>query len=188
MSDKEKRIPSLDGLRAISIIFVIFAHTAGGMNLPEWVGRLELSLGPFGVRIFFAISGFLITSLLLYEKNKRGEISLSAFYKRRALRILPVYYFYILTVLVLDRFVGPTSIAPSSFFGAATFTTRLWGDWRHNDFPSSDWPLFHTWSLSVEEQFYLLWPIVLCLLTSRHKTYNRFSDNILWGGVSWLSQ
>jgi peptidoglycan/LPS O-acetylase OafA/YrhL len=121
MGDKDKRIPSLDGLRAISILFVIFAHAAGGVNLPEWMAR-TIPIGVFGVRVFFVISGFLITSLLLYENANLGKISLGAFYKRRALRILPVYYFYILTVFVLDRFVGLTSTATSSFVGAATFT------------------------------------------------------------------
>jgi peptidoglycan/LPS O-acetylase OafA/YrhL len=85
------RIPSLDGLRAISIMMVIVAHFSGGVWKPD-------SFGAFGVQVFFVISGFLITSLLQDEQCRLGRISLSAFYRRRAFRILPAAYFFILLV------------------------------------------------------------------------------------------
>jgi len=118
--------------------------------------------GKLGVRVFFVISGFLITSLLLKESEKRGKISLLAFYKRRALRILPVYYFYILAIAVVTM-MGFRGIASSTFASALTFTTELWGNWNS----VQNWPLSHTWSLSIEEQFYFTWPALLAILGYR---------------------
>src|SRR5271168_3205722 len=102
---------SLDGLRALSILGVIWAHA--WIVSPSY-GRLEaipiLRMGGFGVDVFFAISGFLITTLLLRERHKSGQISLRAFYVRRTLRIWPLYYatlaFYIVLVLLFQRGTG----------------------------------------------------------------------------------
>jgi peptidoglycan/LPS O-acetylase OafA/YrhL len=89
----ERRIPSLDGLRAISISLVLLAHLAGTRNFPLSVtaGHV-LGLGEFGVIVFFVISGFLITGLLLDELAKSDRIHLGRFYFRRTLRIFPPYY------------------------------------------------------------------------------------------------
>src|SRR4051812_44009018 len=89
-----KRIPSLDGLRAISIVMVLAAHLVPGSA--DWKGFATL-----GVRVFFVISGFLITSLLVYEMESTGELSLRNFYIRRSLRIFPLAYFYIGVVALL---------------------------------------------------------------------------------------
>src|SRR6516165_8010445 len=89
----ETRIPSLDGLRAISITLVLIAHLAGTRNFPlsEAAGNFW-GLGEFGVRVFFVISGFLITGLLMDELADEGHIRLGRFYLRRRLRIFPPYY------------------------------------------------------------------------------------------------
>lgn len=145
------RIPSLDGLRAISIAFVIAAHAS---MLPEFRGiapyTVKLSL--LGVRVFFVISGFLITSLLLHELDVRGTIGLRRFYARRILRIFPAYYGF-LAVLALLRWGGAAVARGLPWWAAATYTTNI--------FVNVPWIVGHTWSLSIEEQFYLAWPLAL---------------------------
>src|ERR1700760_854050 len=94
------RIPSLDGLRAMSIAFVILAHISHtrGFPLHAWFFG---PLGDFGVRIFFVISGYLITLLLLTERQRRSKINLRAFYTRRSLRIFPLAYAFIVLAVIL---------------------------------------------------------------------------------------
>jgi peptidoglycan/LPS O-acetylase OafA/YrhL len=110
--------------------------------------------GNLGVRFFFVISGFLITNLLFHEHHQTGSISLRNFYIRRALRILPVYFVFLLAVFLLQFFTSwyqPTI----TWIGNLTFTT--------NFLPTSG-QTTHLWSLAVEEQFYLLWPFLLVLI------------------------
>ena len=154
------RISSLDGLRALSIGAMLFAHASKTGSFPGWLGGN--SSGKLGVRVFFVISGFLITSLLLKEFSKTGRVSLKAFYLRRAIRILPVYYCYILAVGLIS-WLGLRVIPPVNFFSAGLFVTDLWGEWYAPQY----WPLAHTWSLSIEEQFYLTWPALLAFLGPR---------------------
>ncbi len=137
---------------------VVFSHATATINFPPWLftGRNTLLSGRLGVQVFFVISGFLITTLLLKEEQRYGQISLAGFYKRRALRILPVYFFYILIVAVVFSWMGLNSIPASTYLSALTFTARLWGSWG-----GASWPLGHFWSLAIEEQFYLIWPVVL---------------------------
>ncbi len=111
-----------------------------------------LMLGPSGVRVFFVISGFLITTLLLGELHKSGRISLPRFYFRRTLRIFPPYYVYIAFVAACSL-AGLVETRPFDVLHAMTYTT--------NYHPDRAWVLGHAWSLSVEEQFYLLWPAVM---------------------------
>lgn len=120
---------------------------------PKWNPVLYWLDGP-GVLCFFVISGFLITWLLLVENDHRGRISLKHFYIRRALRILPVYYTFLLTVAVLQYFT-PYSQNYMEWIGNLTFT---------QNFIESPHTTGHLWSLSVEEQFYLLWPVTLVFL------------------------
>ncbi len=161
------RIPSLDGLRAVSIMMVLYSHSALTDGFPRLVARLiTFPLGETGVRFFFVISGFLITTLLVKEERTRGAISLSAFYKRRFLRILPAYYFYILIVFIVGCFATSIRCPLSTYLSAATFTTRLWGYWGGPHGFDRSWCLIHTWSLSVEEQFYILWPTLLVFIPS----------------------
>jgi peptidoglycan/LPS O-acetylase OafA/YrhL len=149
------RIRGLDGLRAISIAFVLLGHLAGTKNFqhPAVVAAVHNSipLASMGVRIFFVISGFLITSLLIEEERRTGTVDLSRFYFRRTLRIFPPFYVYIAAVMILEA-MGRISLRPGDLLHAATYTTNF-----HHD---RAWHLGHTWSLAVEEQFYLLWPVL----------------------------
>ena len=155
------RIPSLDGLRALSIFLVVSLHTVQrfSMNHHVGLGWYVLFNGLYGVEIFFVISGFLITSLLLQEQRKHGSISLRGFYLRRAFRILPPLYFYIGVVLAL-AIAGRIALNWNDIFSSLFFF--------HNISQTSNmWSLEHLWSISVEEQFYLLWPVVLFLSIRR---------------------
>ncbi len=153
MENNSKRIPSLDGLRAISIVLVIAGHFAYVLKMPAFG-----NLGSLGVRVFFVISGFLITGLLLKELEKTSKISLGKFYFRRTLRIFPPYYFYLLvtSAAAVGNFAA---VNLDSIFYAATYTTDY--------INPQNWLLGHTWSLSVEEQFYLFLPGVLLLIGLR---------------------
>lgn len=152
-----KRLHSLDGLRAVSILLVLVGHLAGTVNSPGFLLPLH-NLGNFGVKIFFVISGFLITLLLLQEQHDRGRIDLRGFYLRRCLRILPAFYFFVGCVVLANAF-GYLELYPNDLLHAASFTMNY-----HHD---RAWALNHTWSLAVEEQFYLIWPLLLVLLGGR---------------------
>ena len=155
------RIPSLDGLRAISILLVMGLHTLQRHDLSHHSSFLWYALfnGGTGVYIFFVISGYLITSLLLHEQSRTGGISLGSFYLRRAFRILPPLYFYV-AVVALCAALGRLALPRIDLLSALFFF--------HNYAATSmGWSVEHFWSLSVEEQFYLIWPVVLILCLSR---------------------
>jgi peptidoglycan/LPS O-acetylase OafA/YrhL len=146
------RIPSLDGLRALSIALVLLAHLTGTRHfaaIPE-LGRWQL--GNLGVRVFFVISGFLITTLLLEEVDRTGTVSLGQFYLRRMFRIFPAFYVFCLVLFVLER-TQIIALRPGDLTAAVTYTMNY-----HHD---RSWYAGHLWSLSVEEQFYLFWPAIL---------------------------
>src|SRR4051812_8570064 len=139
------RIPSLDGLRAVAVLLVIFNHL-GVPHAPE--GR--------GVLIFFVLSGFLITWTLLRESESCGNVSIRDFYIRRGLRIFPAFYiFAILHLAVTWLMHGKLSASAWADYTSAFFYI---GNYRHAISPHLHQYLGHTWALSVEEQFYLLWP------------------------------
>src|SRR5579871_2509992 len=133
---EQKRLPGLDGIRAISIGLVLAFHVT------ESAGWNSFRAGSFGVEIFFVLSGFLITWLLCCEDNRYGSISLRTFYARRALRILPPALAYLATLEFLAQFalVSSAGVLPCLAF----IRNLVGGD------PSTA----HFWSLSVEEQFY----------------------------------
>ena len=97
----QTRIPSLDGLRGFSILLVLLGHMAGTVHSP--VGDGFHQLGNWGVKFFFVISGYLITTLLLEEKQKTQTISLTDFWVRRFARIIPAYFFYVFSMALLER-------------------------------------------------------------------------------------
>src|ERR1700722_6727168 len=97
----QRTVPSLDGMRAVSIMFVLFAHLSLTRHSPANLVSAGAMLGQFGVRVFFVISGYLITSILLKELNRRGSISLGRFYFRRTLRLFPAAYLFIGVVALL---------------------------------------------------------------------------------------
>lgn len=142
----ERRIPSLDGLRAISITLVILSHLVKWKHVSaEAIGNY----GSLGVFVFFVLSGYLITNLLLREYERTSSISLRMFYIRRAFRIFPAAFLFLAVVIVLYwRQMRWYHIATAVFYVANMDLTRPW--------------IFgHLWSLSIEEQFYLLWPFAL---------------------------
>jgi peptidoglycan/LPS O-acetylase OafA/YrhL len=153
--NSEYRIPSLDGLRGISIALVLLGHLAGtvGFPLSAETGN-SWNMAPLGVRVFFVISGFLITGLLLDEVARKGRIHLSRFYFRRTLRIFPPYYVYIAVMAALG-IAGWLDITGRDLAQTLTYTSNYNQD--------RSWYTGHSWSLSVEEQFYLLWPGVMIL-------------------------
>jgi peptidoglycan/LPS O-acetylase OafA/YrhL len=149
-------LPGLDALRALSIAWVVIFHLRQreNWNFAGWAGVLASS-GLQGVTVFFVISGFLITTLLLNEEEDSGRISLSAFYLRRAFRILPAALAYLAVAVVITLALG------------LPFEAREWlADifFFRNYIPEEISGLTgHYWSLSVEEQFYLVWPALLVL-------------------------
>ena len=153
------RIPSLDGLRALSIALVIVTHASGMRGFPRAVAAVvqPRNLGDLGVRVFFVISGFLITGLLLREQAERGRISLGRFYFRRTLRIFPPFYVYV-GVIAAATLAGWIPVPRHAFVAAMAYMVN---------YIHVPWDLGHAWSLSVEEQFYFLWPAVLVVLGLR---------------------
>jgi peptidoglycan/LPS O-acetylase OafA/YrhL len=148
----------LDGLRAVSVVVVIgchFAYAHAELDRGAVVGRIFD--GDLGVRIFFVISGFLITTLMLQEKKRYGNVSLKNFYLRRMLRLFPVQYAFV-AFLVAIALVMPVRASTCGIITAATFT---------RNYACFEWIDGHFWSLAVEEQFYLIWPIALVALRQR---------------------
>jgi len=148
----DKYVPSLNGLRALSIGIVIIVH-CGFKNF----GTREFPGAQFGVNIFFVLSGFLITLLLLEEERLSATINLKKFYFRRILRIFPAYYALLIAYYILQM------------RGVFQFTTNTWLSaifyLKDVRVPNSySWETDHLWSLSIEEHFYLLWPLVFKFL------------------------
>ncbi|TNJ40972.1 acyltransferase [Phaeobacter sp. B1627] len=157
------RFSALDGLRALAILMVLIHHS------PLATTEGMLSRGHLGVDLFFVLSGFLITTLLLRERARTGRISLRGFYWRRILRILPLYYLLVTGVggyfVLIREMPGAAALWPGYYLFLANFLT--------DHIPT----LFPTWSLSVEEQFYLIWPVLMVWLPPR------FWGPVLVGGV-----
>jgi len=163
------RIPYLDGMRAYSIIAVVFGHSARFMPWMQTKWALPVTYlfanGRFGVRVFFVISGFLITTLLLKEHRKTGRISLSGFYERRIARIIPAFYTFLLTLLVL-KFTHLLDVRWNAMATGVTFTWNYGVLWLAPT-PASDPVMGHLWTISLEEQFYAAWPLCLILFGKR---------------------
>jgi peptidoglycan/LPS O-acetylase OafA/YrhL len=156
-------MPSLNGLRAISILLVIMCHANMRGHFVDSNSLLSLFTdGLFGVTVFFVLSGFLITTLLLQEEEKYGRISIKQFYLRRALRILPAYY-AVLSVYAILQWASVLRISPVSWITALTYTTVFYPD---------GWATAHFWSLSTEEIFYLAWPFIFSISRSARTTFS----------------
>jgi peptidoglycan/LPS O-acetylase OafA/YrhL len=154
-----QRIPSLDGLRAISIALVVLSHLAKWKHVS--LSLLE-SYGELGVHVFFVLSGYLITNLLLKEYERSSTVSLRDFYVRRAFRIFPAAFVFLAVVVVLYwRQMRWIHIVAAFLYVA-------------NMDPLRPWIFGHLWSLSIEEQFYLLWPFAV-------KKWHRHKKVILLG-------
>ncbi len=163
------RISALDGLRAIAVLIIMGFHFEVG-----W-----LQGGFIGVDVFYVLSGYLITGLLLSEYRKRGRIALSAFWLRRARRLLPALVIVLVVVTLLVRFVSPPGLYPDfrmSSLSALFYFSNWWqivssGSYFVATSPAS--PLTHTWSLAVEEQFYLVWPLVVIVVMHFSRVFAR---------------
>ncbi len=142
---------SLDGLRALAVLMV-FAHHINGQSLPG---------GFIAVDLFFVLSAYLITWLLLQEHDATGTVSLRSFYARRALRLYPALIVLVFTVTPIAT-RDDLGLPVKDGLAALTYVEDFW--WNYSGHVSL---VLHTWSLSVEEQFYLVWPVVLIVALAR---------------------
>ena len=175
----EQRNRMIDGWRGVSVLLVIASHlkgyrfadhfvatsfndilSASGIDWPRlgWnvILRLLAPMGELGVAIFFVISGYLITRIMLREVESRGRPGIADFYVRRTFRILPAFFVFLLSVSLLSA-KGIISVPGSGIIASGLFLC----DFRGRE---CGWWLGHTWSLGVEEQFYLLWPMLFTVL------------------------
>jgi peptidoglycan/LPS O-acetylase OafA/YrhL len=153
------RILQIQGLRALAALLVTIFHA-------------RLVPGGFiGVDIFYVISGYLITGLILREIEKTGTLDLQAFYQRRIKRLLPTSVFVLFVTAIVGMFVLPAITRDSlgrDLFAAATYISNYLFAWWQNDYQNlnaTPSPFIHYWSLAVEEQFYVVWPIFILILS-----------------------
>jgi peptidoglycan/LPS O-acetylase OafA/YrhL len=164
--------PALDGLRGLAVLAVLVFH-------------LDRARGGFlGVDLFFALSGYLITSLLVVERRTRGGIDLGAFWVRRARRLLPALLLVLVGVAVLLATLTAAADRPR-FRGDALATLGYVANWHRMVAPATYWdifsqpsPLDHTWSLAIEEQFYLVWPVVALVVLGGGRRLRRRSPGL----------
>ncbi|WP_420368650.1 acyltransferase family protein [Curtobacterium sp. L1-20] len=148
------RAPALDGLRTVAIMIVILYH----LHVPQFEG------GFIGVTVFFVLSGFLISTLLLGEHRRTGRIRLGSFWTKRLLRLYPALLALVVVGLALWNWVGDYKGASFSPGEAAFIALSYTGNLFRSYWDTTQGVFAHTWSLSMEEQFYLVWPPVLVLL------------------------
>jgi peptidoglycan/LPS O-acetylase OafA/YrhL len=147
------RRPALDGLRGVAVLLVVVSHLS---EPNSWVRQF----GMVGVTVFFTLSGFLITSILLEQHATTGRMDFPRFYRARFMRLAPAMLVCVAIVTALGGLLGPGYATPRLALGAVTCTSN----WSLAFGAAGNQALVHTWSLSVEEQFYLLWPVTLLLL------------------------
>jgi peptidoglycan/LPS O-acetylase OafA/YrhL len=151
-----EKFPAFDGFRGIGVVVVVFTHCpqvldSSVYNTIWYVNQLS-RVGYIALDIFFVISGFFITRLLLRERAKTGRISFKNFYMRRALRIFPVYYLTVFACYFIFK------LGPAETLSLLTYTFNF-----YHPLHAVPNPLEHTWSLSVEEQFYFFWPMLILI-------------------------
>ena len=145
----QRDLPGLDGLRAIAVVLVILSHAVGDFASGNALRPVAVH-GAFGVTIFFVLSGYLITYLLLREEDRMGGIDLGRFLARRSIRIAPPAFVLVATLMVL-AWLGWFTLEPAVLASLLLFYRNL---------VSGPWVTSHLWSLAVEEHFYLAWPLV----------------------------
>ncbi len=172
-ASSKNTIPGLHGLRVICILVIIFFHLqfTGFIHTKDNFIIHTFLKGHTFLNIFFEISGFLITRLLLIEEDRNGSISLRNFYVRRVIRIFPAYYFllFVYFILQLSGFLHLTGI---SWLTAITFTKQF--------HLSPDWETAHLWTLSIEEVFYLSWPLLFI-------AFRKFRTKIALGFIFFVT-
>lgn len=171
--NKRIHLPGLNGLRAMAALSVMWGHTFQSVFGNWGVNGIELPVVADGVTMFFVISGFLITYLLLNEENQSNNVNIPKFYMRRILRIWPIYYAYLIIALTVTASWSEPNIGYYLFFGAnIPFIVA-----------AGIWPIVHYWSIGVEEQFYLFWP---WLVKVTHGKYMRLLCIALTLCCIWL--
>lgn len=161
-----KYIKSFDGIRAIAIILVVLGHAKNTIHVQSGFSQYLIELianSSLGVRLFFVLSGYLITMLLLKEIQTNKTINIKSFHQKRAIRIFPVCYSFIVSIFILNSICN-WNISLENFVSAATFTWNYQGLWNNAPWGAGNWFLGHLWTLSLEAQFYLIWPIFLGIL------------------------
>lgn len=160
-----RHFAGLNGIRCLAILAVIWHHAPH----PAWMPIM--TRGFFGVDLFFALSGFLIATLLIREKARSGRVSLKNFWIRRMLRLVPAYYFLLAALVVAYLVFKPGSPDTAKLVNGLPVYALYLSNWFHPDAPN----LAPTWSLATEEQFYLVWPLVEAFAAP------------LVGGAIWLA-
>jgi peptidoglycan/LPS O-acetylase OafA/YrhL len=183
--------PELDVLRFFAFLLVFFHHSLPhvsefytALSVPLPIAKLLAglgALGAFGVDVFFVLSSYLITELLLREKENRGAVDVKAFYVRRILRIWPLYFSFIGLAVAMQWFVPGQHVG----WGAGLSFLLLSGNWWlvFKGFPSS--VIFPLWSVSIEEQFYLTWPAVVRRVTERGMAIAAGAMLVVAAGARW---
>jgi len=150
--------PSLDGLRAFAIVILLCHHAL----IPGFLG------GAISVDLFFVLSGFLITTLLIQERERLGRIDLPRFWARRWLRLLPALAVCVVGTLAVTGLLAPQAVFSRNLHGVVPILFYYANWFRAFNGAGSLGTLDHTWSLGIEEQFYLIWPLILVIAAKRH--------------------
>ena len=154
-------VPGLDGLRALAVLAVIVYHANR-----EWLGG-----GFLGVEVFFVISGYLITLLLIAERERVGTVSLTQFWVRRARRLLPALFTLLIGTITYCAIFDPDRLGKlrGDVIAGIVYVSNWFQVWTGSSYTSASEfaPLRHLWSLAVEEQFYIVWPVVMFVLLRR---------------------
>jgi peptidoglycan/LPS O-acetylase OafA/YrhL len=172
-----KHIPALDGLRGIAVLVVMIYHLiALAPALQAFV------LGGFlGVDIFFVLSGFLITSILIKEYEERGQINLKKFYLRRLFRLVPAFWTFLICLYFFGNYILPVELAKTIYSDNNLFFAFSYLMNWHGAFGGLTGILTHTWSLAIEEQFYIIWSLVLFAFFARKMTRGQI---FIWTAIS----
>ena len=148
-----ERVPALDGWRGVAIGLVLFSHQSGPLGYGREVMSIAGPIGHLGVRIFFVISGFLVTHMLLRELERTGRIDIVNFWLRRALRLIPAVLLFMGAVYLAAALGYVRLQSPRDYLFPLTFTM--------NYYPERAWYWVHLWSLSAQLQFYFVWPLLM---------------------------
>jgi peptidoglycan/LPS O-acetylase OafA/YrhL len=174
----KERAPGLDGVRALAVLAVMAFHE----GIPGALG------GYLGVDIFFVLSGYLITDLLVARRARRGRLDLRGFWTRRARRLLPALAVLLVTVTAAVAVIEPGQLGAlrPALGAAATYSSNWYQALHHVSYFATfgpPAPLQHLWSLAIEEQFYLIWPLILGLVLFLAET-RRARASIAWAGAA----
>ena len=172
------RLPGLDGLRALAVIAVIAFHE----QLSAFPG------GFLGVDVFFVLSGYLITDLLVAQWNRHGHLALRGFWARRARRLLPALGVLLVVVTAATAVIEPAQLTAlrEALLAAVTYSSNWWQALAHHSYFAQFGPpppLQHLWSLAIEEQFYLLWPLLLIVILRTCQS-GRLRAALAWLGAA----